>query len=94
MKDAMRLLGLSLLILWNAILCRATSEQTLYTFTGGNDGGNPYAGLIFDSNGNLYGTTVYGGTYAYGTVFELSPGPDGQWTENAGAPPHASFALG
>lgn len=51
MKDAMRLLGLSLLILWNTILRRAASEQTLYTFTGGNDGGNPYASLIFDSKG-------------------------------------------
>src|SRR5580658_9381828 len=47
------------------------------------DGNGPIAGLIFDTDGNLYGTTIDGGTYNYGTVFELSPpsGGSGPWTE-------------
>jgi uncharacterized repeat protein (TIGR03803 family) len=46
----------------------------LYTFTGtGGDGSGPEAGLILDEAGNLYGTTQYGGTAAYGTVFKLDP---------------------
>jgi uncharacterized repeat protein (TIGR03803 family) len=49
----------------------AWTETVLYSFTGGSDGGAPYAGLIADSKGNLYGTTQYGGTANVGTVFEL-----------------------
>jgi len=48
------------------------------------DGAAPYAGLIFDGLGNLYGTTSTGGsdsTRASGTVFELSPTTGGVWTE-------------
>ena len=48
-------------------------ETVLYSFTGGSDGANPYAGLIMDNAGNLYGTTVYGGSADVGVVFELSP---------------------
>lgn len=45
----------------------------LYSFTGTPDGENPYARLIRDASGNLYGTTFYGGTSGYGTVFKLDP---------------------
>src|ERR1700729_3858623 len=38
------------------------SETVLHAFTGGSDGSHPYAGLIRDKVGNLYGTTIYGGT--------------------------------
>jgi uncharacterized repeat protein (TIGR03803 family) len=41
----------------------------------------PYAGLVFDAQGNLYGTTLQGGTHGRGTAFELSPEAGGGWTE-------------
>jgi len=46
-------------------------ETVLYAFTGSADGGNPYAGVIRDSDGNLYGTTLYGGAANAGVVYEL-----------------------
>lgn len=46
---------------------------TLYDFSGGTDGGSPLAGLVLDSQGNLYGTTYQGGTYGFGAVFKLTP---------------------
>jgi uncharacterized repeat protein (TIGR03803 family) len=55
-------------------------ERVLHSFDG-NDGANPAANVILDAGGNLYGTTQYGGTYLNGTVFELSPGSNGKWTE-------------
>jgi uncharacterized repeat protein (TIGR03803 family) len=62
------------------------TESILYNFLGDNnypstDGGNPAGALIFDDSGNLYGTTQYGGTHNYGTVFELSPGTNNTWVE-------------
>jgi uncharacterized repeat protein (TIGR03803 family) len=45
----------------------------LYSFTGGSDGGDVSAGVIADPAGNLYGTTVFGGTGLSGVVFELTP---------------------
>ena len=56
--------------------------KTLYKFKGGTDGSEPIAGLIFDPAGNLYGTTQAGGVNDYGTVFKLTPNPDGSWTES------------
>jgi hypothetical protein len=50
----------------------AWTLNTLYTFLGGADGGNPSGNLVFDSNGALYGTTLSGGT-GNGTVFQLAP---------------------
>ena len=48
-------------------------ENVLYGFQGGNDGAHPYAGLILDPSGNLYGATVWGGSGGSGTVFMLTP---------------------
>ena len=48
------------------------TEQVLHSFGNGTDGSGPWAGLIFDAAGNLYGTTRYGGSYGGGTVFRLN----------------------
>lgn len=62
-------------------------ETDLYAFTGASDGAASQASLIFDAQGNLYGTTVYGGTtgcasgYGCGLVFELSHTSTG-WKED------------
>jgi uncharacterized repeat protein (TIGR03803 family) len=45
--------------------------STLYSFTGGNDGANPVAGLVQGTDGNFYGTAEYGGTNGSGTVFKI-----------------------
>ena len=60
------------------------TETILHSFeNNGTDGVNPPADLVFDKNGNLYGTTNGGGAYNYGTVFELSPpsSSGSSWTE-------------
>ncbi len=57
------------------------NETVLYSFTGGADGAYPnYSNVIFDSVGNLYGTTYNGGAIGAGVVFELSP-VGTSWTE-------------
>lgn len=59
-------------------------ETILYNFNGQSAAGEaPYGTLIWDADGNLYGTTVLGGIYDAGTVFELTPQTGGNWTENA-----------
>lgn len=64
------------------------TETVLHSFTGGDDGCLPQAGLVADSAGNLYGTTEAGGSTpcavppgSCGVVYELSPNPGG-WTES------------
>jgi uncharacterized repeat protein (TIGR03803 family) len=66
----------------------AGNETLLYSFSGGSGGANPDSVLLFDSKGNLYGTTENGGNSecggtGCGVVFELSPQSDGSWTETA-----------
>jgi len=58
-------------------------ETILYNFNDANgaNGAFPGGGLIFDASGNLYGTTYGGGAHNDGTVFQLSPGANGTWTE-------------
>jgi uncharacterized repeat protein (TIGR03803 family) len=55
------------------------TKRTLHSFQQQQDGGDPYAGVILDPAGNLYGATQYGGSGGGGTAFELSPSGGG-WT--------------
>lgn len=59
--------------------------SALHNFTGGSDGGEPYAGLVFDTAGNLYGATYGGGNggcyLGCGVVFKLTP-TSGGWKES------------
>jgi uncharacterized repeat protein (TIGR03803 family) len=48
------------------------TETILHSFAGGSDGYQPNE-VVLGSNGTLYGTTWYGGTSGYGTVFSLTP---------------------
>jgi hypothetical protein len=80
--------GLAVLLLSASAPAFAAKEQALYSFQGGSDGAQPFAAMIADKAGNLYGTTNAGGgssscTSGCGTVFELSPPPKGgkAWTE-------------
>jgi len=54
-------------------LSKSGKEKVLYSFTGGADGGEPFAGLAMDKSGTLYGTTIAGGSSNKGTVFKLNP---------------------
>jgi len=63
------------------------TESVLYAFNDGTDGGRPFGGVTFDSQGNLYGVTYTGGNdsceppYGCGVVFRLVPTSSGPWTE-------------
>ncbi|HTZ98258.1 MAG TPA: choice-of-anchor tandem repeat GloVer-containing protein [Terriglobales bacterium] len=71
-----------LAIIGFATISLAASQKVLYSFTATKgDGALPFAGLVFDANGNLYGTTNNGGPSGDGVVFELSPNPNGEWSE-------------
>ncbi len=49
------------------------TTSAVHTFSGGDDGNIPAGSVIFDANGNLYGTTVAGGSYGQGVIFEITP---------------------
>jgi uncharacterized repeat protein (TIGR03803 family) len=52
----------------------AWAETVLYSFTGGADGSQPFAGVVLGKDGGLYGTTAFSSLdLGYGTVYELLP---------------------
>jgi uncharacterized repeat protein (TIGR03803 family) len=69
------LLAFTFVLAFAAFASPRVQSQTfsvVHSFTGGTDGGNPAAGLVMDSSGNLYGTSSTGGNSGAGTVFEVS----------------------
>ncbi len=54
--------------------CKSTCAETvLHSFGHGTDGEEPVGGVVVDTEGNVYGTTLLGGTYGNGTVYEIKP---------------------
>jgi hypothetical protein len=74
MKNALAIFSATLLL--GTVVTRRAEAQiltTLHNFSGSpNDGANPQAGLILDAAGNLYDTTIIGGSSNAGTVFKIS----------------------
>jgi len=77
------------------------SFQVLHSFTDGLDGSEPWATVIVDQRGNLYGTTLYGGANNLGTVFKLTHQGAGwvfnplySFTSSDGVFPEAPLTIG
>jgi uncharacterized repeat protein (TIGR03803 family) len=74
-KNVTSTAGVALLTVLALIAALSAQTQTLtvlYNFTGPNRS-SPHGPLLFDQTGNLYGTTIQGGTAGYGAVFKLDP---------------------
>jgi len=68
------LVSVGLFCLWFATMpASAQTFTVLHTFTGKGDGRLPFAGVIQDGSGNLFGTTYYGGAFDDGVVFQIKP---------------------
>src|SRR5216684_1801976 len=73
-RVANRILTMGAAIAWLATAaCAASTTKLIYSFAGNGDGEYTDTELVVDSAGNLYGTSVQGGLYGGGTVFEVSP---------------------
>jgi uncharacterized repeat protein (TIGR03803 family) len=70
-------------------------ETVMYSFTGGSDGGRPYSGVSLDAQGNVYGTTVAGGTAGLGVVYQVTAaGKETVLHSFAGAPSDGAQPYG
>ena len=63
-------------LLISAVGVGAATYQTLHSFTNWDDAGSPFAGVIFDQAGNLYGVAAWGYSNE-GTIFQLTPSQGG-----------------
>jgi uncharacterized repeat protein (TIGR03803 family) len=76
----------------------------IYTFQGGTDGAAPISGLTYRAPNRFFGVTNLGGSFGYGTAFELTFGSDGTWSKSIlhdfgdssanGLPPIFSLTIG
>lgn len=73
------------LILWllmsGSLVWAQPKFKIIHAFGATGDGRYLLGSVVLDNAGHIYGTTYGGGTYLCGTVFELTPGSNGQWTE-------------
>lgn len=83
-----------------AVLTVATAQSataqnytTLYTFKGMPDGNEPQAGVLQDPQGNLYGTTAYGGSSNLGTVFKIDSSGDESILYSFAGPPDGTAVI-
>jgi uncharacterized repeat protein (TIGR03803 family) len=82
---------------------RLPNYHVLHAFGSGKDGGGLWGSVVLDKRGDVFGTTEAGGAYNAGTVFQLTPQPDGAWRETIihnfsssgddGASPYAGLLL-
>ena len=63
-------------------LAQSPTYETMYSFHGSPDGGDPRAALVIAKSGTLYGTTYGGGASSLGTVFEMTKPTGEPWKEN------------
>jgi len=56
------------------------TQSVIHTFTGGNDGSGPGAGLTLNKHGDVYGMTPTGGAYGLGVIFRLHLQNSGAWS--------------
>lgn len=83
----MRMLNRTLLTAALSLVFAASSWaephfKVLHAFGSGEGGAGLWGSVVLDGAGNLYGTTSGGGVYGYGTVFELTPHANGEWTHS------------
>jgi uncharacterized repeat protein (TIGR03803 family) len=72
--------GIAYKLIPPAKMGEAWAEKVLYCFTDGNDGAGPNGGMIFDTNGSLYGTEQGGSNKGPGAVYRLTYAGNGRWT--------------
>ena len=77
LENALRVMAVAALLVSTAWAVSTT--QLIYSFAGDEDGEYTDSDLVIDSAGNLYGTTVLGGDFSSGSVFQLSPSGN-TWT--------------
>lgn len=92
----------AVLVVFAVSAAGAAGYKRVYSFSGGLDGRDPATQLAFDAAGNAYGTTAAGGEFDFGSIFMLTPSPDG-WVQtviysfvagNDGMDPHGGVTVG
>jgi uncharacterized repeat protein (TIGR03803 family) len=69
-------------------------ESVFYRFTGMPDGAVPSSQLVLDNAGNFYGTTLFGGSFNFGTVFKITPQGEESVLHSFAGPPDGATPLG